>query len=255
MQAIKSALCSEVQTFVRGYAERRGTETNWRRPLVRFASATDPLFMKLKTVVRPTHAMPTDLLDGAATVVVFFLPFLPAMAQSNVAEEAASREWATAYGETNRLIADVCAHLVDWLESQGHAARGMAATANFTPEELMSDWSHRHVGWIAGLGTFGLNNMFITESGCCGRLGTLVTSAQIAPDPRPAEEACLYRRNGTCKQCVTRCPSGALREDGFDRHLCYKTCLRNAALHAALGGPGVCGKCTVGVPCAHARPA
>jgi len=250
MHSIKSALCAEVQTFVQGYAKRRGTATHWGLPLVRFASATDPLFVELKTAVRSTHALPTELLDGAATVIVFFLPFLPALAQSNVEGAAASREWAAAYVETNRLIADVCTHLVGWLDSQGHAARGMAATRNFTPEELMSDWSHRHAGWIAGLGTFGLNNMFITESGCCGRLGTLITSACIVPDLGPADEACLYRRDGTCKQCVARCPSGALRGDGFDRHLCYKTCLRNDALVAA----EVCGKCMVGVPCAHAAP-
>lgn len=34
----------------------------------------------------------------------------------------------------------------------------------------MSEWSHRHAAYIAGLGIFGINNMLITNKGCVGRI-------------------------------------------------------------------------------------
>ena len=120
----------------------------------------------------------------------------------------------------------------------------------------MSDWSHKHVAYVAGLGTFGLHHMLITAQGCGGRLGTLVTDATIKATPRPAHEACLYKHNGTCGACVERCVAGALTETGanFDRHACYSVCLQNAERHADLGLADVCGRCAVGVPCTSTDP-
>jgi hypothetical protein len=50
----------EIVQFVRGYGEKVPVVTKWKKPLVGFASADDPLFSKLKEVVRPSHAMPQD---------------------------------------------------------------------------------------------------------------------------------------------------------------------------------------------------
>lgn len=92
------------------------------------------------------------------------------------------------------------------------------------------------------------------EVGCCGRLGSFVTSAAVEPDARPAGEACLYRYERSCAQCVRRCVNDALFTDRFDRHRCYQMCLRNEERFRPLGQADVCGKCMVGVPCAHTDP-
>ncbi|MGC9347755.1 MAG: hypothetical protein ACP5JG_06425 [Anaerolineae bacterium] len=118
----------------------------------------------------------------------------------------------------------------------------------------MSDWSHRHVAYIAGLGTFGRHHMLITEDGCCGRLNSLVTDAVVAPTPRPKTEACLYKAGGSCRACATRCPVEVLGETSFDRRACYSVCLENAARHADLGLADVCGKCACAVPCSFTNP-
>jgi epoxyqueuosine reductase QueG len=252
---VKEEIRAQAARFVQQHAEERKTETRWGPPLVSFASAADPLFSRLREVVSPTHGMPADLLLGARTVVALFIPFERWVARSNIPGSAASREWAVAYIETNRLVAAVGACLAGLLEERGFAVALTPATHNFDEDRLVSDWSHRHVAYVAGLGTFGLNNMLITAAGCCGRLGSFVTSAPVEPDPRPAAEACLHKRGFPCRRCVTRCVNEALFVDRFDRFRCYSKCLENGRLFEHLGKADVCGKCVVGLPCSFTVPA
>jgi epoxyqueuosine reductase QueG len=204
--------------------------------------------------VSPTHLLPNDLLPNARSVVAFFIPFERSVAKSNVEGMLASREWATAYIETNALISAINEHLRQRLEAEGYAVAVTPPTHNFDPQKLISDWSHRHIAYIAGLGRFGLNNMLITESGCCGRFGSFVTDAEIAADGRIAAEMCLYRHDGSCLRCVERCANGALTKDRFDRWKCYEMCLRNEAAFQEIGKADVCGKCLVGLPCSFTNP-
>jgi epoxyqueuosine reductase QueG len=251
---VKEEIRSEIEGFVARHAERANTETRWRTPLVGFASAADPLFTRFKTVVSPTHSLPADLLPGARTAVAFFIPFEPGVARSNVKQRLASRAWAVAYIETNELIAAVSAHAKGLLESRGHAVCTIPATHNFDEGKLMSDWSHRHVALAAGLGTFGLNNMLITRRGCCGRLGSLLTTLEVEADEKPVQEACLHRRGLPCARCLARCVNEALFESRFDRKRCYALCLENDRAFQALGKASVCGKCVVGLPCSFSIP-
>lgn len=163
---MKEAIRGEIERFVSAYRGEEGGEAIWRRPLVGFASARAPLFARLKSVVSETHALPTDLLDEAVTVVAFFIPFTKALAASNKKGELASREWAVAYIQTNQLIHDISVHMKAFLQRQGFPTHVMPATHNFDPKKLISDWSHRHVAFIAGLGRFGFNNMLIDATTC-----------------------------------------------------------------------------------------
>lgn len=95
-------------------------------------------------------------------------------------------------------------------------------------EILLGERSHRHVGWIAGLGTFGINNMLITDKGCAGRMGLVVTDIRLETAKCPIKEYCLGKYNGSCGFCVRCCVNGALAEEGFDRFACYDMCLENA---------------------------
>lgn len=243
-----------IEEYVAGYPEGAGTVTRWQPPLVAFAAADDPLFPEVHNQVSPTHALPADLLVDARTVIVYFIPFHEDVVTSNIAGVPCSREWAVAYIETNRLIADLNQHLAGWLAGRGYSGVATPATHNFDPQKLISDWSHRHIAYIAGLGSFGLNNMLITAKGCCGRLGSLVTNLIIEPTPRTGVETCLYKQRGLCRKCVGRCVNAALTEEGFDRHRCYAMCLVNADRYSELGLTDVCGKCLVNVPCSRLSP-
>ena len=151
-------------------------------PKIRFSG-------QLKKAVRPSHDLPGDLLPGARTVIAYFLPFDPAIPRSNHRGDFASETWAVAYIETNRLIATINEQLNHLLKQRGSGAPACPATHNFDEELLMSDWSHKHVAYIAGIGSFGHHHMLITDKGCCGRLGSVVTDAVIAPTPRQDREA------------------------------------------------------------------
>ncbi|MDD2389550.1 MAG: hypothetical protein PHP23_07455 [Desulfobacterales bacterium] len=249
-ESITEAICG----FVKSYKQKEDIATEWQMPLVGFADAADPLFDALKDAVSPSHSIPYDIMADARTVVAFFLPFDRDITGSNISGEKSSRQWAMAYIETNQLICDLNQYLKKWFQAAGYDSSIIPATHNFDTTTLISDWSHRHVGFIAGLGRFGLNNMLITESGCCGRFGSIVTNCPTAPSPRPGEEYCLYRHNGTCAKCVDRCACHALTKDGYDRHRCYEVLLANDAHHSDLAMTDVCGKCTVGLPCSCQNP-
>jgi epoxyqueuosine reductase QueG len=221
---------------------------------VGFASVDDSLFLELKRIVSPTHALPNDLLPTARTVIVFFLPFHQSIARSNITGQLASREWAKAYVETNALIKAMGLHMKQHIKSGGFAVAVTPPTRNFDSQKLISDWSHRHVAFVAGLGRFGFNNMLITKSGCCGRIGSFITSLELPPDHRPDGEACLYHHDGLCKRCVNRCVGSALLPDQFYRYNCYQVCLSNEEKHGSIGKADVCGKCLVDVPCAFTNP-
>ncbi|KPU44798.1 hypothetical protein OXPF_18840 [Oxobacter pfennigii] len=251
---IKKRIKNLISQFVKEYPDKNNTETMWQEPLTAFADAKDELFYELKQYVSPTHALPVDLLPGAETVVTYFIPFDKTIAKSNIEGPEASRAWAKAYIETNKLILDLNTHMHNEIQALGYNSNIMPATHNFDVVKLISDWSHRHAAYVAGLGKFGLNNMLITEKGCCGRFGSFVTDAQIEADERKISENCLYKHKGICKKCVDRCVNDALKVGSFDRHKCYGMCLFNDKLHSDLSISDVCGKCLVNVPCSFVNP-
>ena len=249
MSGVEDFVLDFIVEFVSEYMRRKDIHTEWRKPLVAFANAKDSMFLDLKRIIGSSHALPTDFLEDAKTVICYFLPFKEWIVKSNIGGEYASKEWALAYVETNRLIIEINEALARELERMGFKSAVLPPTHNFDEEKLISDWSHRHVAYIAGLGTFGLNRMIITESGCCGRIGSLVTNAEIKPTEKPETEYCLYKRDGSCVKCVEKCTFNALKLDSFDRHKCYNVCLKNAEKYEDLGLADVCGKCLCGIPC------
>jgi epoxyqueuosine reductase len=93
----------------------------------------------------------------------------------------------------------------------------------------------------------GLHHMVITVSGCAGRLGSLVTDADIEATPCSVSEVCAHLAGGTCGDCAARCPVGALDgAGGLDKELCWARCSAVAGRFADLGVAEVCGKCAVG---------
>lgn len=225
-----------------------GNVTKYRTPLVAFASAEDERFDLLKKVAHPEHFTSFDLLEDAVTVVAFFIPFTRELVEINRADGYVSREWALAYVETNKLINEVCGVMKERLNGLGVKCETVAATHNFDKQKLVSKWSHRHAAYIAGLGTFGINNMLITKAGSGGRFGSFVINRYIEPSKGPNEEYCMYKKNKSCGVCVKLCPSGALTYDGFDRHKCYRYLLEVAERYRDIGFCDACGKCDSG-PC------
>jgi ferredoxin len=117
-------------------------------------------------------------------------------------------------------------------------------------------WSERHVAFIAGVGTFGLQRSLLTEKGTLGRIGSLVTTLELPPTVRPYGDNyhgyCPYFLDGSCEVCVGRCPGKAISKDGY-KDQTQKCSAYHAANIIPLFQPsaysGECSKCMSNVPC------
>lgn len=234
--------------------EKKDPEIRWRKPIVSILSTTDEQLKNLKKTVHPKHFSPQELLNDSKSIIVYFLPLSEEIIDSNCEGKMSSQKWAKAYIRTNQLIHSINKRIKEKLNAEGYRSKTTKATHNFNEKTLISRWSHRHIAVIAGMGSFGLNNMLITAQGCCGRVGSLVTTKKIQPTNTTFKEFCLYKHDGSCKLCVDNCLKIALTEEFFDRFKCYEMCLENDAFHSAGAVTDVCGKCCVGLPCSTQNP-
>lgn len=75
----------------------------------------------------------------------------------------------------------------------------------------------REAAYEAGLGWFGKNaNLLLPGGGSWYVLGSVVTTAELAPSPGPVRDGC-----GSCRRCLDACPTGAIVAPGvIDAHRC-----------------------------------
>lgn len=262
IEEIKVFVAAENAKLVVIGDESQGEQAIWQEPIVGFADAGSDYIRSLKEIVHPDHQMPQEVMEDASIIIAYFLPFEKWVTESNTGE-LASAIWAKSYEATNAMMARLNEHIIDVVHKLGYEAKTAPEAAVFYRDEVMSHWSFRHLAYAAGLGTFGMNNMLITDRGCSGRYNAIVTNLDVEPDQPKDEESCLFKKNGTCGACMVKCPAGALSINGFDRHKCYEQCLKNAAIHNSYGssygsnkeviGSEVCGKCIAGMPCTYRK--
>ncbi|WP_440946774.1 epoxyqueuosine reductase [Methanosarcina sp. T3] len=241
-------LKNKIESIIKTAASNPGTETQYREPLVGYASADDPIFDEMKEIIGPHHLHPKEIFPGAKTVVSFFLPFEKELVKLNWRSPDPIKEWILAKSETDRLIGEINEKLKTELAGEGIEAVAPGIVFDYKSKGFDVTWSHKSAAYAAGLGTFGVHHMLITKAGCAGRFGTLLISAEIPPTPRPTEEFCRYKKGEKCLVCVDRCPAGALSVRGLDKEKCYRQLKENARAFPELN-QFACGKCATG-PCA-----
>ena len=243
-------------------------------PLVGFASAKDDLFARYKSIIGPFHWTPSEVLareygpDGpsAQTVVCWVLPITEETRLSNRKEDRfPSRKWSRTrhYGE---LFNDVLRKVVvDYIVDQDGCATAPMLLDEWSRVEdpgvgLASTWSERHAAYVAGLGTFSLNDGFITSRGIAHRVGSIVTNMVMEPSTQPYwdyRENCLTCRGKKCGVCISRCPVGAISLNGHDKALCdnytHGPAFRKIGKEYDAEHVG-CGLCQTDVPCENRIP-
>jgi len=235
----------------------------FEEPLVAFAAAADPLYARLSEdgVIGPHHMAPAEWLPGAKSVVVWFLPFTERIVTSNRTEGVPSAEWYLAYhwGEAfNNALRD---HVAGEIKRAGYGAVAPMRDDRFVMQPGTSNWSERHTAYIAGMGSFGLSYSFITERGCAGRFGSVVTDLSLSASPRTISSLranCLAESGGTCTACISRCPVDAITAEKKDHAACLAF-LRDRVVPFYEKQYNTirslcCGKCQTGVPCARTNP-
>lgn len=230
----------------------------WRAPILVSARA-DERFDVLPDIAADNHMLPQDLLPSCKTVIVFFIPFATELTTGNIPGKFASKAWARSLSVTNDLIQDISEDIRDILSEKGYRSALTPATYNFDPVALTARWSHKHLAHISGLGRFGINAQMITPEGCSGRLGSLVTDADLGNNPLvTVEHLCLNKAGQDCTECLKNCPVKAVSTEGIDRHRCNQRLQVNLQRFAAMPDMGddmeVCAKCVAGMPCSLASP-
>jgi len=238
----------KIENIIKAAVASTGTETRYREPLVGYASADDPIFNEMKEIIGPHHLHPKEIFPEAKSVVSFFLPFEKELVELNWKSSGPVKEWIQAKSETDSLIGEINEKLTVELAKDGVKAVVPGIVFDYKSRGFEVVWSHKSAAYAAGLGTFGVHHMLITESGCAGRFGTLLISAEIPPTPRSTEEFCRYKKGEKCLVCVDRCPAGALSVRGFDKEKCFRLLQENAKAFPELQQMA-CGKCATG-PCA-----
>ena len=118
------------------------------------------------------------------------------------------------------------------------------------PASQITDWkkqqshvSHKKVGYLAGVGWIGRNNLLVNPDLVSRhRLVTILTDMPLKAD-RPLDLDC-----GSCRACISVCPAKAIREDvaDFDHWKCYDKLkeFRNSGIV----GQHICGVCVKACP-------
>lgn len=238
-----------IETSIKQMVAAGSKNTEYREPIIAFADAEDPEFDKIRDMTHQRHMKPKDWMPQGKTVVSYFIPFTRALADLNRKHGYVAREWAVAYIETNNLIKEINKTVCGRLKELGVDSVWQLPLVNYDSEKLMSYWSQRHVAFIAGIGTFGMNNMLITGKGCSGRYGSFIIDHKLEAGIKNREEKCLYKKDGSCGACMKLCPVQALSTQGFDRYKCSDRTHEVNAFYKDLDSCDCCGKCLLG-PCA-----
>ena len=143
------------------------------------------------------------------------------------------------YGQVNRWLDRITLAAGVFLESQGYQALPIPASQTLDALDLTAHLSHRHLGFMAGMGWRGRNNLLVNEQhGSRIRLASVLTDAPLAIDGPRTEEQC-----GNCKLCAQACPAGAIgaTADEFRLDKCHELLSEFRKIQRI--GQRICGVC------------
>ena len=167
-----------------------------------------------------------------------------------VLETSPSIYYRELYTTVNTLLDQYSYRLANFLTERGYPSifvpRDGYGSIKVLLENPIAFFSHRHAALLAGLGRFGVNNMILTpEFGPRVRFGSILSTAELPPDPMLDEELCIR-----CMRCVKMCPSNALDKLDYPEGLTNKKACASysAELNERYVSPcGICIKvCPVG---------
>jgi len=275
---IENAIKSFIANSPSNRLEAFGNTPIFDEPLVGFADGDDPIFLEYKQIIGDFHLTPREALDrhrqtsgktpgqpyAHVSAIAWVLPIAYETRLSLRKEtRVPSLRWNHTRWHGEDLIIELSRYLITILEKLEYDAVAPMNTDFFKmsnlPSGAASNWSHRHIAYACGLGTFSLSDGFISPRGIAHRCGSIVAGLALTPTPRPYAghlANCLFYHNHSCRRCMERCPAGAITEAGHDKRKCQKFLHEQIDLlrklsrdEGYIGRYAGCGLCQTKVPC------
>lgn len=249
-----------------------GNQKAWEEPIIGFSRGDDLLYDRLKEdigafywtpleIYRKTFPEEKEVTSDKLTIISWILPHTEQIKQDQRKQtKYPSESWVRARIFGEQFNDKLRCFVVDILSNRGYHAlvpvlSPLWAIRTSKRYGLASNWSERHTAFVSGLGTFGLCDGLITPVGKAIRSGSVIADISIEPTPRPyraLHDYCLFYTKETCRNCVDRCPAGAITEKGHDKDRCNDYIRSIVSPHNrsqyGLEGGG-CGLCQALVSC------
>lgn len=155
------------------------------------------------------------LMPSTRSIISYAIPFNKA----DIRDYLGKRKWISFLAEAKRLdqrLYYIGDKINDYLNQQGFMSRVVDLNMVYRPEPggtdavnriaYIPDFSHRYAAVAAGIGWIGWSGNLLTEKyGAAVMLGSVLTSAELQPDPIISihEDRC-----SNCRICISVCPSG-----------------------------------------------
>ena len=184
----------ELSLEVKALAKKEGAHLVGIASVDRFAEA-------------PKGHHPTDLVPGAKSVVVLAHRYFQSVLESDrlglesdlipkdQVWEVQQTIFRFMYNTANMRLQMIASQIAAFLEEHGYSSLPLPAggykVASLGKRQI-AFFSHRHAAVLAGLGEFGLNNLLLTPKyGPRIRLESMITTAELTPDPMTEGPICL----------------------------------------------------------------
>jgi len=123
------------------------------------------------------------------------------------------------YRSLNMFLDQMALKLSNAIQDKGYLTIPIPASQIVDWQKQTSHLSHKEIGYLAGLGWIGRNNLLVNKRlGSQFRLVSVLTNLDIRPD-KPINRDC-----GKCFDCISVCPAEAIKEnrDDFDHLVCFE---------------------------------
>jgi epoxyqueuosine reductase QueG len=123
------------------------------------------------------------------------------------------------YRTLNAFLDQVALKVARYIQKKGYLALPIPASQILDWRNLKAHLSHKQIGYLAGLGWLGRNNLLVNNKfGSQFRLASILTDMPLKID-EPTKNDC-----GSCQLCVRICPAQAIKENlqDFDHIKCFE---------------------------------
>lgn len=185
---------------------------------------------------KENFALPAEVLKKLNCAIVLGIPLSAAILDT--ISDAPNKIYFHHYRTANSLLDQISLRLSNFIQSKGFYALAIPASQILDWEKQSAHLSHKKIGFLAGLGWIGRNNLLVNEKlGCKFRLATILTDMPLKVG-KPTGDSC-----GSCRMCIKACPVAAIKleKENFDHKKCFEQLKQ---FHkSGLVGQYICGLC------------